>query len=77
MSKNKQDIKTPSLDLLDVEQAADFLKVSMSTIRRWAQSKQLIALKVGIRGDWRFTEVELLKMIKRNDGKPIEKYDKK
>lgn len=72
MSKNKQVIKkAPSLDLLDVEQAADFLKVSMSTIRRWAQSKKLIALKVGIRGDWRFTEEELLKMVKRNDGKPI------
>jgi len=71
MSKNKQIIKVNSLNLLDVGEAADFLKVSMSTIRRWAQSKQLIALKVGIRGDWRFTEEELLKMVKRNDGKPI------
>jgi len=72
MINNKQDIKATPHNLLDVGEAADFLKVSMSTIRRWAQNNQLIALKVGIRGDWRFTEEELLKMVKRNDGKPIE-----
>ena len=73
MSKNKQVIKDSQLDLLDVQQAADFLKVSRSTIRRWAQGKKIVALKVGIRGDWRFTKEELLKMVIRNDGKPFEK----
>ena len=73
MSKNKQVIKDSQLDLLDVQQAADLLKVSRSTIRRWAQGKKIVALKVGIRGDWRFTKEELLKMVIRNDGKPFEK----
>ncbi len=42
-----------ALELLNVQEAAEFLKVSISTIRRWAQSKELVGLKVGIRGDWR------------------------
>lgn len=71
MNKNNQDSGSNNLDLLDVRQAAAFLKISVSTIRRWAQSKELGGLKVGIRGDWRFTKVELLKMVKRNDGQPI------
>lgn len=71
MNKNSQELENSRLNLLDVKQAADFLKVSVSTIRRWAQNKELIGLKVGFRGDWRFTKEELLKMVKRNDGKPI------
>lgn len=59
--------------LLTVKQAATFLSVSVPTIRRWAQLKQLVGLKVGTRGDWRFSKEALLKMFKQNDGKPIEK----
>lgn len=59
-----------TIELYDVGQAAAFLKVSVSTIRRWAQSETLMGLKVGIRGDWRFTRDDLLKMVKRNDGQP-------
>lgn len=52
--------------LLNVTQAAQFLGVNPGTIRRWARSKALHGLKVGIRGDWRFTEEDLLTMIKTN-----------
>jgi excisionase family DNA binding protein len=71
MNKKNHTIESENSELLDVRQAATFLKISTSTIRRWAQSKELIGLKVGIRGDWRFTKEELLKMIKTNDGQPI------
>lgn len=54
-------------ELLDVEKAAKFLGISVSTIRRWARKNQLKGLKIGTRGDWRFTKKELLKMVQRND----------
>lgn len=53
--------------LLDVAQAARFLGVNPGTIRRWARSKLLTGLKVGIRGDWRFTKEDLLKLTKNNE----------
>ena len=59
-------------ELLNVQQAATFLGVTVSTIRRWAQSNKLVGIKVGTRGDWRFTKNELLKMVRRNDEKGIE-----
>jgi excisionase family DNA binding protein len=51
-------------ELLNVRQAAKFLGVTVKTIRRWAQLKNLKGLKVGPRGDWRFTKGDLEKMIK-------------
>lgn len=48
--------------LFDVSQAASYLGVNPGTIRRWAHNGQLKGIKVGIRGDWRFTETELLQM---------------
>ncbi len=52
-------------DLFTVQQAAIFLHVSPKTIRKWAQKKTLRGMKVGPRGDWRFTKDDLLKMIKK------------
>lgn len=62
--------------LLNVKQAAQFLGVNVGTIRRWARSKTLTGLKVGIRGDWRFTKEDLLKLTKSNHDnlKPKEEY---
>lgn len=63
----KLSIENDSQQLLNVHQAASFLTVSVTTIRRWAQSGKIIGTKVGIRGDWRFTKNDLLKMMKRNN----------
>lgn len=52
-------------NLLDVQKAAKILGVSVKTIRRWAQRGYLKGIKVGPRGDWRFTPVNLEKMIKK------------
>jgi excisionase family DNA binding protein len=53
-------------ELLNVRNAAIYLGVSVTTIRRWAQSKKIIGLKIGTRGDWRFTKKELSKMVTIN-----------
>ena len=50
--------------LLNVQQASLLLGVSLKSIRRWAQQKKIRGLKVGSRGDWRFTKEDLLKMVK-------------
>lgn len=55
-----------------VSTAAEFLGVTAKTIRRWAQKNILPGLKVGPRGDWRFTDQDLLGMVKR---KGVERYD--
>ena len=55
---------TQDIDLLNVQQASKMIGVSPKTIRRWAQTKKIRGLKVGTRGDWRFTKEDLLKMVK-------------
>lgn len=57
--------------LLDVHQAARYLGVHAGTIRRWSYSKQLKGVKVGVRGDWRFTADELIKLAKANEETPL------
>ena len=53
----------PPKKLFTIQQAAVFLAVNPGTIRRWAINKTLIGIKVGTRGDWRFIEEELAKLI--------------
>ena len=71
MSMDKKQQDEIDENLLNVQKAAAFLDVSVNTIRRWAQTKKLSGLKVGTRGDWRFTKEDLLKIVRRNDGQPI------
>ena len=65
MNKKQQD----QLDdqLLSVQKAAAFLDVSANTIRRWAQLGKLNGVKIGSRGDWRFTKNELLQMVRKGN----------
>ncbi len=49
--------------LFNVGEGAQFLNVSVKTIRRWAQQTKLEGIKVGPRGDWRFTKDQLLQMV--------------
>jgi excisionase family DNA binding protein len=51
-------------ELLNIQQASKFLGVNIRTMRRWAQKKKVKGLKVGTRGDWRFTKDDLLKVVK-------------
>jgi excisionase family DNA binding protein len=53
--------------LLNVQKAASFLDVSANTIRRWAQLNKLNGVKIGSRGDWRFTKNDLLQMVNKKE----------
>src|SRR5476651_2210654 len=72
----KQTIENDSQEFLNVHKAASFLTVSVTTIRRWAQSGKVAGTKVGIRGDWRFTKRDLLKMNKKISKRPLDKVKK-
>ncbi|WP_165423064.1 ATP-binding protein [Ktedonosporobacter rubrisoli] len=48
--------------LFTLPQAAAFLGVHPSTIRRWIRSKQLHGQRLGARGSWRFTREALLQV---------------
>ena len=52
---------------LSCQQAADYLGVSVKTIRRWAQSGILEGRKVGSRGDWRYMHKQLDRMVYSQD----------
>ncbi len=47
-------------ELLDIRQAADFLKVSEASLRRWTNSGRLACLRVGRRRERRFRRSDLL-----------------
>jgi len=61
-------MKNIETSLLNVRESAAFLSVNPATIRRWAKAKKLYGLKIGTRGDWRFTKDDLLKMVRTNNG---------
>lgn len=47
-------------DLLDIQQAAQFLNVSETSLRRWTNSGRLACLRVGRKRERRFRRVDLL-----------------
>ena len=47
-------------ELLDIKQAARFLKVSETSLRRWTNSGRLACLRVGYRRERRFRRADLL-----------------
>lgn len=56
----------PSSPLLTTKEAADFLRVSEASIRRWADAGKLKCYYVGDRGERRFTREDLLAYLKTN-----------
>ena len=42
------------------EEVAEFLRVHLSSVRRWSRSGELKAYKVGNRGDWRYRHQDVL-----------------
>ena len=47
-------------ELLDIEQAAKFLNVSETSLRRWTNAGRLACLRVGRRRERRFRRADLL-----------------
>ena len=60
--------------LLDIEQAARFLNVSETSLRRWTNDGRLACLRVGRRRERRFRRVDLLAFLERepSDGSRTE-----
>lgn len=48
-------------DLLTIQEAAEMLGVHPETLRRWDRSGKLKAIKLGKRGDRRFSKTDILK----------------
>jgi len=55
-------------ELLDIRQAADFLNVSETSLRRWTNAGRLSCLRVGRRRERRFTRVDLLAFAEQQRG---------
>jgi len=53
-------------DFFTVNKASEFLGISVKTVRRWAQQGKLRGIKIGSRGDWRFTKYQLFKLVKKS-----------
>lgn len=59
------DAMNQSEPLLDIEQAARFLNVSETSLRRWTNDGRLACLRVGRRRERRFRRVDLLAFLER------------
>ena len=42
------------------QEVADFLRVHLSSVRRWSRTGKLTAYRVGGRGDWRYRHEDVL-----------------
>ena len=58
-------------EIMTCEEVAEFLRVHVTSVRRWSRSGKLTAYKVGGRGDWRYREKEVLAFLydKNGEGK--------
>jgi excisionase family DNA binding protein len=46
--------------MMTCDEVADYLRVHVSSVRRWSRRGDLAACKVGYRGDWRYREQDVL-----------------
>lgn len=62
--KQKKNLKLDNLpDLLTVGEAADLLRVSPLTIKRWGKRGKLPAIRINSRGDRRYRKEQILWML--------------
>ncbi len=54
----------PDGDLMTGGEVADFLRVHIASVRRWARSGQLRGYRLGGRGDWRFNRKDVLAFLR-------------
>lgn len=59
-------------DLLDIGQAAEFLRVSETSLRRWTNSGKLACLRIGQKRERRFRRADLLAFMENQPGEPGE-----
>lgn len=51
------------IKLLKIREAADMLGVNPETLRRWDRQGRLRAVKIGKRGDRRYQQEDIIKLI--------------
>ena len=58
----KTAIKSNSNDkaIMTCDEVAEYLRVHVSSVRRWSRGGKLRAFKVGGRGDWRYRQQDVL-----------------
>lgn len=56
--------------MLTVRQVADFLHVSISTVRRWSDSRMLKSYRIGPRGDRRYLRDDVLSFLEESTRHP-------
>jgi excisionase family DNA binding protein len=61
-----------SMDLLTISEVAETLKVSQSTVRRMILKGEMVAFKVGTRGQLRVEKLDLERYLFENRFKPTE-----
>lgn len=64
-----------SNELLDIQQAATFLKVSQTSLRRWTNAGLLACLRVGGRRERRFRRADLLAFMEHHGGSETARAD--
>ena len=75
-------VKQPSTEprqkdsIMTGAEVADFLRVHLSSVRRWSRSGELRAYKVGSRGDWRYREQDVLDFLYSRHRARISEVDK-
>jgi excisionase family DNA binding protein len=63
----KQVMEEPKLDrMLTVRQVADFLQVSICSVRRWSDRGSLKFYRVGSRGDRRYQRDDVLRFLEES-----------
>ena len=63
----RQTVKEVSLEtMLTVRQVADFLHVSICTVRRWSNNGTLKYFRVGSRGDRRYRKEDVLQFLEQS-----------
>ena len=61
-SRNKSGIKYTK-EIMTCDEVAEYLRVHVSSVRRWSRSGTITAFKVGGRGDWRYREQDVLSVL--------------
>jgi excisionase family DNA binding protein len=54
--------------MLTIRQVADFLHISISTVRRWSNSGMLRSYRIGPRGDRRYLRDDVLRFLEGCSG---------
>jgi len=53
-------IKSDDRAIMTCDEVAEYLRVHVSSVRRWSRSRKLTAFKVGERGDWRYRQQDVM-----------------